>query len=265
MDFAYRDQWALVTGASSGIGEAFARALAARGMHLLLTARRRERLQALADELAARHGVETRALPADLAAAAGVEALIADVGAAQVPVHLLVNNAGFGSYGRFETLPPEREQAQVQVNCASLVRLAHAFLPAMQQRGAGAVVNLASTAAFQPTPGMAVYGATKAFVLHFSEALWAENRARGVRVLALCPGGTRTEFFAALNDPSMQHHLPQARMMSAERVVAQALRALERGRSYKVNGALNYLGAVSTRLGPRALVARVAARVMAVR
>ncbi len=265
MGFRYRDHWALVTGASSGIGEAFALELAALGMNLLLTARRHDLLQTLAGDLVRRHGIEARALPADLSTPDGLEQLVAAVDAEGVPVHLLVNNAGFGSYGRFDSLPPEREQAQVQVNCASVVRLARACLPAMLERGDGGIINVASTAAFQPTPGMAVYGATKAFVLHFSEALWAENRARGVRVLALCPGGTRTGFFEALNDPSMQFRLPQARMMTSERVVAEALRALERGRSYRVNGALNYVATLSTRLGPRGLVARAAARVMGVR
>jgi len=198
MGFAYRGNWALVTGASSGIGEAFARELGARGMNVALSARSRGRLQGVAAELRERHGVDARVLVADLAHPRGADELVQAVHAQGVDVYLLVNNAGFGSYGRFETLPPAREQGQVQVNCASLVRLAQAFLPGMQARASGGVINVASTAAFQPTPGMAVYGATKAFVLHFSEALWAENRPRGVRVLALCPGATRTRFFEAL-------------------------------------------------------------------
>lgn len=262
MAFEYDGHWALVTGASSGIGEAFAHALAQRHMNLLLSARRRDRLQGLAQALRRDHGVSAEALPADLSRTQGADELAMAVRDKGVEVHLLVNNAGFGSYGGFETLPAAREQGQVQVNCASVVCLAHAFLRGMQVRGRGGIINVASTAAFQPTPGMAVYGATKAFILHFSEALWAENRDRGVHVLALCPGATKTRFFAALGNPDIERSLLKTRMMAPEAVVEDALRAMEQGRSYKVTGALNYLGAVSTRLGPRALVARMADKVI---
>lgn len=256
----FTNQTALVTGASSGLGDAFARALAARGAHLVLVARSAGKLEALAAELSARHGIRATAIPADLARPGAGEELGREVARRGLAVDVLVNDAGFATHGAFETLAPGRDRDEVQVNVAAVVELAHAFLPGMLARGRGALVNVASTAAFQPVPYMAVYGATKAFVLSFSEALWAETRGRGVSVLALCPGKTETAFFEVAG-ASAQEALagfgpPPER---PEVVVARALRALARNRSHLISGARNYLLAQSPRFTPRAMVARLTA------
>lgn len=265
MSYSYHDKTALITGASSGIGTAFARALASRGMHLILVARSEGRLQALAEELGGNYGVRTAVVKADLAAPDAVDTIRQAIRQKGLRVDMLVNNAGFGTYGRFETLPAERERDEILVNTLAVVELTRAFLPTMQEAGDGAVINVASTSAFQPTPLMATYGATKAFVLSFSEALWAENRNRGVGVLALCPGPTSTAFFEAVDSSDFQGPPLPALTMTAGQVVNRALHALQRGRSYVVPGPLNYLGALSTRLGPRSLVARLTERVMSTR
>jgi uncharacterized protein len=254
-DFA--QQTALITGASSGIGAAFARALAARGAHLVLSARSAEKLTTLARELSASHQVQAMALPADLSQPGAGSELAHEIARRGITVDVLVNNAGFGTHGPFESSPPEREQAEVHLNVAAVVDLTRAFLPGMLARGSGAVVNVASTAAFQPVPYMAVYGATKAFVLSFSEALWAETRGRGVSVLALCPGQTDTAFFDVAGEQARI-----GRSEPAELVVARALRALGRGRSYVVSGASNYFTAQLSRLAPRSVTARIAAALM---
>lgn len=251
-DFA--QQTALVTGASSGIGEAFARALAARGAHLVLVARSAEKLDALAAELSARHGIRATAIPADLARPGAGSELSREIGRRGLVVDVLVNNAGFATYGAFETASPEREAEEIRLNVATLVDLCHAFYPGMISRGRGAIVNVASTAAFAPLPYMAVYGATKAFVLSFSEALWLEGRDRGVAVLALCPGATETNFFEVAGAQGMF-----GKRERPEVVVERALRALARGRSTIVSGLSNALLIQSTRFSPRTMVTRVAA------
>jgi uncharacterized protein len=250
-------QTALVTGASSGIGAAFARALAARGAHLVLVARSADKLQALAAELAGRHGIRALALPADLARPGAGAALGQELSRRGVTVDVLVNNAGFATWGPFETASPEREREEVQLNVAAVVDLCHAFYPGMLARGRGAVVNVASTAAFQGVPGMAVYAATKAFVLSFSEALWHEGRGRGVAVTALCPGATDTAFFdvAGVEGAMLNRARP-------EPVVEAALAALSRGRSLVVPGAGNALLAAVSRLSPRSVATRAAAAVV---
>jgi short-subunit dehydrogenase len=182
---------ALITGASSGIGESFARLLAARGTGLVLVARRAELLTALAERLRERHGVAVEVVVADLTepeALAGVEARLRDD-----PVDLLINNAGYGAFGAFGETSLDEQLRQIDLNIIALVRLTHAALPAMLQRGRGGVLNVASMAAFAPSPGSATYGATKAYVAAFSESLHAEVRAAGVHVTALCPGFTRTD------------------------------------------------------------------------
>jgi len=256
--FQYQGKTALITGASAGIGAEFARALAARGTNVILVARSHDRLQTLADEVARDPGVRAEAIAADLARPGAARELRVAVEARGLTVDLLVNNAGFGTHGPFETLAPEREGAEVALNVAAVVDLTHLFLPAMLAKGDGAVVNVASTAAFQPVPYMAVYGATKAFVLSFSEALWAEYRGRGVRVLALYPGATATEFFDVVGTEDAALGAKR----TVEQVVATGLRALERGRPSAVDGLANYLLAQSGRFGPRGLVARVGERVM---
>src|SRR5690606_25917714 len=190
----YRGSWVLVTGASSGIGAAFARKLAHRGANLVLTARSAERLERLAADLSRINGIETRVVAADLGTPEGVRALLEGVDALGVPIEHVVNNAGFGSTGPFCTAQPETEQSMVCVNCQAVVAIARHFLPELVRRGRGGVINVASTSGYQPTPFMATYGATKAFVLSFSLALSEELRGSGVRMLALCPGPVPTRF-----------------------------------------------------------------------
>src|SRR6266702_1857352 len=196
--FNYAGKTALITGASSGIGEAFAQILAARGMHLVLVARSADKLRALAQALSEQHGICADVVSVDLCREGAAQEVYRQTQALGVPVDLLVNNAGFGTYGGFDTLAPEREHEEVMLNVTALVDLTHAFVPAMAGRKDGGVINVASIAAFQRLPYDAVAGASKAFVLSFSLALWAEYRKVGVRVLALCPGPTATNFFTIL-------------------------------------------------------------------
>jgi short-subunit dehydrogenase len=197
-------EWALITGASAGIGLEFARALAAGGMSCVLTARRENRLDALAAELRERHHVETRVIAADLAAPDGADRLAAAV--ADMPIAMLVNNAGFGYAGRFDKLDTERLRTMVQVNCVAPVVLTSKILPAMVKRGRGAVIIVGSVAGRQPLPLHAVYSATKAFDLLLGEALWCELRGSGIDVLVLEPGPTATEFQAVAGEVVESNH-----------------------------------------------------------
>ncbi|WP_297152031.1 SDR family oxidoreductase [Thermogemmatispora sp.] len=255
MAYHYRGKTALITGASSGIGLAFAQALAARGMQLILVARSEERLRQLASELQERHGIQAEVIVSDLSREGAATQLASAVRERGLHVDLLINNAGFGTYGPFVEQSPEREHEEIMLNVAALVDLTHALLPAMLARGEGAVINLASLAAFLPIPHMAVYAATKAFVLSFSHALGAEYRRQGLRVLAVCPGPVATNFFAVIG--TSQEDMPGV-ILSPEQVVAASLHALERGRSQVVPGLLNKLMAFGSHLVPRALGARVA-------
>jgi short-subunit dehydrogenase len=244
---------ALVTGASAGIGEAFARELAARHHDLLLVARRRDRLEALAKELAERHRVSASVEAVDLAEEAGLAALAAAIAAD--PPDLLVNNAGFGSFGRFAELDPERELEQIRLNVLALVRLTRAALPGMLGRGRGAVINVSSLAGESPGPFTATYAATKAFVTSFSESLHEELRGTGVVVQALLPGFTRTEFQDVAGvDPGL---VPSFAWMSAERVARASLAALERGDAVCIPGAGNRLLGGLSALAPRSVARRV--------
>jgi short-subunit dehydrogenase len=243
---------ALVTGASSGIGEAFARELAARDFDLLLTARRADRLEVLAAELRAKHGARVDVVAGDLAKADGIRHVCKSCQGRDID--LLVNNAGFGSHGLFVDLDPARLGAEVALNVQAPMLLARELLPPMIARGHGGVINLASTAAFQPVAKLAVYGATKAFVLNFSEALWAECHGTGVRVLALCPGPTETAFFRVADEAWAKTF---SRLETPEEVVRLGLNALARDRPSVIVGWKNYLLAVSTRFAPRRVVALV--------
>ncbi|MGS2644137.1 SDR family NAD(P)-dependent oxidoreductase [Streptosporangium sp. LJ11] len=249
---------ALVTGASSGLGMEFARRLAARGDDLVLVARSVDRLEKLADELRSSYGVRAEVVGQDLAAPDAASRVAEEVAARGMTVDLLVNNAGFGTAGRFAEIPAERDQDQLMVNVVSMAGLTHAFVPGMVERGGGAVVNVGSTAGFQPTPYFATYSGSKAFVLTFSLALWSEFRGRGVKVLALCPGPVQTGFFDALGTDDAKIG---AQELTPEAVVGAALRALERDRGYVIPGVGN---SVSTRLLaklPRRLVALLGRRV----
>lgn len=254
---------ALVTGASAGLGEEFARSLAAEGRDLILTARRAERLEALAAELREKFGVRVDVFPADLGAAEGPDRLIAAVGEAGLVVDTLINNAGFGARGGVAELSAERQLGQIDLNCRALVALTHAVLPGMIARGQGAILNVASLAGFLPGPWMAVYYATKAFVLSFSEALHEEVRGKGVRVSALCPGPTATEFAEVAG--TVDSALFRNASADVASVVRDGLRALAANQAVKVSGARNALMAQATRIGPRALLRRVSARMQKAR
>jgi short-subunit dehydrogenase len=245
------DAWAVVTGASSGIGREFALALAERGRPVLAVARDGERLSALADEVA-HQGGRLEPLSADLSRPEGVESLLA--AAAEREVELLVNNAGAASYGPFLTLSPEHERDLIRLNVEAVVALTHGLLPAMLERGRGGVINVASIVAFQPMPYFATYAAGKAFVLSFSEALDEELRGSGVRVSVVAPGVTSTGF----SDIAGSHY-PERRFqhLEAQRVVKAALRAHEHGRTVKVVGAFYFLLTVADRFIPRSVVRRL--------
>jgi short-subunit dehydrogenase len=257
------DSTALVTGASAGIGREIARALAARGYGVTLVARRAERLEALAEELRAAHGVRVEVLPADLASAVACEELVAEVGRRGLQVEILVNNAGFGIYGPFGSAPLDREFEQLMVLIGAPVDLTGRLLPGMLERGRGTVINLSSTAGFQALPGNANYAACKAFVLLHSEALGEEVRRQGVTVTAVCPGPVRTEF-QATSDPHFADSLPKFTWTTPERVAADALRAAERGkRSIVPGGLLKRMVFAPNRRMPSWLALPVSRRVMA--
>jgi short-subunit dehydrogenase len=247
---------ALVTGASSGIGEAYARALRRRGERLVLVARREERLEALAREL----GGEDWALPvpSDLATPDAAARLWKHIDERSLAVDLLVNNAGLGHTAPFERQPLEVLRAMIDVNVRALVELTHAVLPGMRERGRGRIVNVASNAAFQPVPFLSVYAATKAFVLSFTEGLAEELRGSGVHVQALCPGLTRTEF---LEVAGTHRGLKVTRtpMMTADEVVEASLEGLDRGRLRVIPGRINRLAVLAQRFVPVAVPRRVAA------
>ena len=198
--FSYTGKTVLITGASSGIGEAFAQILAARGMNLLLVARSEDKLAAMAQALSGQYGIRAECISIDLCSEDAVQEVYRRTQALGMTVDLLVNNAGMGTYGSFDKLAPSQEHEEIMLNVAALVDLMHAFLPAMVEKQAGGVINVASLAAFQPLPYQTVYGATKAFILSFSLALWAEYRKKGVCIVALCPGATATNFFAEMGD-----------------------------------------------------------------
>jgi short-subunit dehydrogenase len=248
---------ALVTGASSGIGEAFARALSARGHPLLLVARRRDRLEALARDLGA--SPEEAVLAADLQRPGAARAIGEEVARRGIEVDLLVNNAGLGHTARFHEQPADRIAAMLDVNLRALVELTHVFLPGLVHRRRGAVVNVASNAAFQPVPFLAVYAATKAFVLSFTEALATELRGTGVRVQALCPGLTRTEFLNLAETHTQGLRVDHLPTMTPEAVVAASLRALDGGAVRVVPGLANRSLATLQRFLPLSLVRNVAA------
>ncbi len=249
---------ALITGASGGIGEAFARQLAALGKDLILVARSEDKLAVLAKELRAERGVAVHVVAAGLARPAAASALFEETERLGLEVDLLVNNAGFGKAGQFTELPFEAQADMVRLNVNAVMELARLYLPAMRRRKRGGVINLGSTASFQPVPNMAVYGATKAFVLSLSEALAQEVRGDGVTVMALCPGATATGFQATAGVWEQD----RGAMPGPDEVVAQALRAFEQGRGYFVHGALNKITAVVARLAPRRFVLPVAARMV---
>ncbi|WP_331716829.1 SDR family NAD(P)-dependent oxidoreductase [Streptomyces sp. 3214.6] len=242
----YRTQTTLITGASAGLGAEFARLLAERGSDLVLVARRADRLEALADELSAKYQVTVTAVPFDLTVPAAGEALAKEVARRGITVTSLVNNAGFGTHAPFRQEDAERVQQEIGLNVASLVDVTKAFIDQLT----GFLVNVASSLGYQPWPNAAVYGATKAFVLSFTEALWQESRGTGLRVLALSPGPTRTEFFDALGSDDMARGV---RLQTPRQVVTTALRTLDRRNPPPsvVSGTFNWVTTLTSRFTTR--------------
>ena len=253
-----KNDTALITGSSGGIGEEFAVQLARRGVNLVLVARRADKLAALRNRLLETHpGLLVDVVAADLAvpgSAAELASKVADLGRR---VDILVNNAGVGLHGDFVGQDVAANAAQVQLNCVTLTELTGIYLPAMTKARHGVVLNVASTASFQPTPGMAVYGATKAYVLSFTEALWKETKGSGVRVLALCPGATDTEFFARTGE----EFLTSGRQTSKQ-VVDVAMAALDKSTPTVVSGLANTLLATGYRFTPRRVMLEVSQRLL---
>ena len=252
--------WAVVTGASSGLGALFAEKLAQRGLPLLLAGRDEARLTEVRQRVRRlAPGIDVELVVGDLGSQAGVEALVAVLNGRVIDV--LVNNAGFGTYGRLPDVDRDRDHDLIAVNVDALVRLTHEVLPGMLARGHGRILNVASTIAFQPAPYQATYGASKAFVLSFSQALWAETRGSGVTVTALCPGPTRTGFVDAL-DADVSSTAIYQKLASPEPVVAEGLRALDRGRPVVVPGLRNWVMATAAGMSPGWVGALISGRML---
>jgi short-subunit dehydrogenase len=252
--------WAVITGASSGLGAIFAEHLAKRGLSLVLAGRDQPRLSAVQQRVRQiRPGIEVELVVGDLRTESGIDALLAHLDGRVIDV--LVNNAGFGTYGPLSEADAGREHDMVAVNVGALVRLTHAVLPAMLARGTGGILNVASTIAFQPAPYQATYGASKAFVLSFSQALWAETRGSGVTVTALCPGPTRTGFVDALGS-DVSHTAIYRHLAAPEPVVVAGLRALDRGRPVVIPGLRNRVMANAGRLTPGWVTALLTRRLL---
>jgi short-subunit dehydrogenase len=251
---------ALITGASSGLGAEFARQLARAGKDVVLVARRTDRLEALRADIERAGGARCHVIAKDLAPMEAPEALFAETTKLGCEVDWLVNNAGFGTNGRFVELPLAKEREEILLNVYCLVALSRLYSPAMVARGRGTIVNLGSVGSFVPTPYMATYSATKAFVLSFSEALATELASTGVNVLALCPGATKTEFQEVAG---VSEKVPESTYMTAEAVVAQAIEAAKAGRRTLVPGWMNKTLVMTTRMTPRSVLARIAGSMFA--
>jgi len=256
MDNKWQGKWALVTGASPGIGVALATQLAAGGTHLVLTARRRERLEELARKLTNANGIRTEIVAADLTQPDAPGKIFGFTKEKGIAVEVLINNAGFGQYGELAQVETQRLLDMVQVNCTAVVHLTRLYLPDMILRRQGDILILASTASFQAVPYISTYAATKAFDLLFAEGLAEEMKPHGIRVCALCPGSTESEFHAVAGQEKFTSDHPE----TAEKVARTGLEALAAGKSYVISGLGNYLGAQSQRIVPRSMVTRIAAR-----
>ncbi|MEM1369844.1 MAG: SDR family oxidoreductase [Cyanobacteria bacterium P01_H01_bin.15] len=250
---------ALITGASSGIGLAFARKLASINYELVILARSQETLETLAEELTVQCGVQTQVIVQDLTVPNVGAAIAEAVNGGPESIDLLVNNAGFGDYGEFSDRPMDKTQDMIQLNIMALTDLIGSFLPAMQKRGTGSIINVASIVGFLPIPYMAVYAATKSYVLSFSESLWLENKDTGVCVLALCPGPTESNFFKVAEFPGMAGEgVKGPGMINAERVVEEALNGLTKQQPNIVTGGLlSHVIANIARFLPRAWVVSI--------
>lgn len=247
---------ALITGASGGLGEKFAWLLAADHHDLILVARSKDKLENLASELSKKFAIRTTVLAHDLAEESAVKALIAELLEKNITVDILVNNAGFGSYGRFHETPWEHEKQLLRVNMEALTELTKALLPGMVQRKNGQVLNIASTAAFTPGPLMAVYYASKAYIMNLSIALHEELRGTGVTVTCLCPGPTKIGF--EIGAKMQRSRLFKMKLMDAGEVAEMGYRAMKSGKPLIVSGLRNKLGVFATRLLPRIVTAKIA-------
>lgn len=256
------DRTCLVTGASSGIGVELATLLAARGHGVTLVARREDRLRDLADELAAAHGVRAEVLPTDLADPVARADIAHRVAKRGLVVDVLVNNAGFSTMGPVARSDAERELAMIRTDVEAVVHLCSVFVPGMVERGRGAVLNVASTAAFQPIPGQAGYAASKAFVLSYTRALGQELRGTGVTATALCPGPVETEFAhaAGLDDKQAGDALPRIMWVPAAEVAKAGLDGVERGRDVVIPGTANRVSASLAAIVPRRVLLPILAR-----
>ena len=251
--------YTLITGASSGIGEAFARRLAAEKHNLILVARSADKLRKLSDELAAGHGITARRIALDLADPGAANKLFDETERNDWQVDWLINNAGFGSSGDFAKLELERELEMISLNVSTLVALTHLYLNSMRPRKSGTIINVSSAAGFQPIPFMATYAATKAFVSSFTEAIAEENRPYGIRILALCPGSTKTNFFKASN---IERPIQVKGQQSVEDVVDTAMNALAKNKTKVVSGWANYIGSIAGTLVPNSISSRVMAKAL---
>jgi short-subunit dehydrogenase len=250
----------LITGASSGIGTALAHALARRGQNVTLVARRRERLEELASELRDRNGTRAEVLGHDLGTSSGRDDLAAALEDLGLTVEVLCNNAGFGSAGPLVRLERERELEMLALNCEAVVDLCSRYVPEMVDHGRGAVLNVSSTAAFQPLPGQSTYAASKALVLSFTEALHQEVACAGVAVTALCPGPVRTEFTRVAGIKEIESTTPSFLWASAEDVADAGVRGLDRNDRVVIPGAMNRLTALAGQHTPRSVLLRGVAR-----
>jgi short-subunit dehydrogenase len=250
------DRTSIVTGASSGIGAEVARGLAARGYGVTLVARREDRLRALADELHAKHGVRAEVVAADLTDEASRDGLTKAIADRGLTVDILVNNAGFSTTGPTYRADPAREVALVRTNVEAVVHLCSLFVPGMVERGSGAVLNVASTAAFQPLPGQAAYAASKSFVLSYTQAAGAELRRAGVTMTALCPGPVDTEFAdaAGFGEGEAESSLPKFMWIPAAEVADAAINGMAKGKTVVIPGFANRAAAAAAQVTPRSML-----------
>jgi len=255
-----KGETALVTGASSGIGRELARLFAADGYDVVLVARSAGALETLSGEIAREFGVTATPIAIDLGEPNAVRDLMATLDQRALTIDVLVNNAGFGAAGPFDGSAAETQLGIIDVNIRALVALTHRFWPAMLRKKRGGVLNVASTAAFQPGPFLAVYSASKAFVLSFTEALWEEARGTGVHVSCLCPGATETAFHKRAGTDKL--HLLQMNMMSAQKAARLGYRAFQANKRVEITGALNAFMARSAAVTPNAVVLRIARRLL---
>ena len=252
-------KYTLITGASSGIGEAFARRLAAEKHNLILVARSGEKLKVLSEELAAKHDVDCRYFAIDLLEFEADVQLFDETEKKGLEVHWLINNAGFGSSGDFAKLDLERELEIIDLNISALVAFTHRFLQKMRERKSGKIINVSSAAGFQPIPFMATYAASKAFVSSFSEAIAEENRPFGIHVMALCPGSTKTNFFEASN---IERPIQVKGQQTVDDVINTAMKAIEQRKTKVVSGWANYIGSIAGTIVPNSLSSRLMAKAL---